>query len=237
MIDTLELVIVEQGENIYSKLHRKEGEEFNIVGVTNDKSELLDLLLKKKPSLAIIDIRFFDEKFIYSLKKQNILTEIIIVASNCEFIEKALSRNLPIIDYITCPFNLQRLEFGIKKAKKIIQFKNENNNNRSTLCVKKYTTTYFIPIDEILFIEKSNLKCIVHTLEKEFEMNCTLEFLEQRLEQSFYKTHRSFICNLKSIYKIKSIGNSYIVYFYGYKKTALVSKHRIKKLFQLINQI
>ncbi|MCK4258659.1 MAG: LytTR family transcriptional regulator DNA-binding domain-containing protein [Halanaerobiales bacterium] len=92
----------------------------------------------------------------------------------------------------------------------------------------------FVELDEIYFIEKVDKRVIYHIKDREYVITATLEELEKKLSRYFFRSHRSYLINIKKISSITSTGGrGYKVEFEGIKREALISYARKKELVQL----
>ncbi|WP_420834704.1 LytTR family DNA-binding domain-containing protein [Bacillus manliponensis] len=91
-----------------------------------------------------------------------------------------------------------------------------------------------IPVNEIIFIEKSNKDTLIHTRNKNFSVNYTLKDLELKLPSNFIRCHRSFIINMNLIFEMRNLNeNCYSIQFNNCKKDALFNKDNIRKISYL----
>lgn len=123
----------------------------------------------------------------------------------------------------------QDLSEVIKYVSKI--FKNENNNKKY-IKFKYKLEIYQILESEIDFLEvnKINHKIVVHKSNQEIiQTDTTIQTIEKFLNHdTFFKTHRSCIVNLKNITKIDYKNNTII--FLSNNTTQLLSRNRKQKL-------
>lgn len=109
--------------------------------------------------------------------------------------------------------------------------------DKSKLIVKHNSSIYFIPIDEIHFIEKQGKKCLIHLKDKTYEITGTISELYKTLDDTFYLSHRSYIINLKKISHITSSNETFLAYFGEINKHAHISRLKIKKVEKIIQYI
>lgn len=65
------------------------------------------------------------------------------------------------------------------------------------LTIKKGNGILFVPVENIVFIEKQGKKCMLYDGSQTYSIEMTLKKLEQRLSNDFMRTHHSFIVNFK----------------------------------------
>jgi two-component system LytT family response regulator len=214
--------------------------EFEIIGVANNGEELLDLNINKTPDLALVDIKM------PKLNGIDAVRSCIIRNPNLRFIfttaydEYAVSAfELDAIDYIVKPIKKQRLFLALERAKQdILQFRMEKNKlttQKRNLVIKIDRSSYFIPLDNVIYIEKDNRKTVIHTIEEIYETNETLESIFQKVNPDFYQTHRSFIVNTKYVSHITLASETYFAHFRNYPNYAHVSKLRINDFLEKLD--
>ncbi|MGG3467286.1 LytTR family DNA-binding domain-containing protein [Neobacillus pocheonensis] len=98
------------------------------------------------------------------------------------------------------------------------------------LMIKQQNNISFIPLDDILFIERVDRKAVIHTFNKKIQFNESLTSLESKLDSRFFTPHRSYIINLQYLTRIEAIGQMYKAHFKNYEETAKVSKHKLVEL-------
>lgn len=74
------------------------------------------------------------------------------------------------------------------------------------ICVKSGGVTQRILLDEILYIEVFNRKCVLHKVNGTVEFYGRLSALEKRLGDDFFRPHRSYLVHLKYISKYNAAG-------------------------------
>ncbi|QIB28206.1 LytTR family DNA-binding domain-containing protein [Caloranaerobacter azorensis] len=89
----------------------------------------------------------------------------------------------------------------------------------------------FIPLNDILFIEKLEKNTIIHTKDKEYLSRHKLNELESKLPEEFLRVHKSYIVNIDKIIKIRNLGNrSFEIRFFNTDKVAFMSRYKFEEL-------
>lgn len=65
-----------------------------------------------------------------------------------------------------------------------------------SLILKEKHNIFFVPLNEIMFIERVERKSIIHTTHKEYATNDSLSKLYEQLDVHFTFCHRSYIINI-----------------------------------------
>ncbi|MED3662070.1 LytTR family DNA-binding domain-containing protein [Ureibacillus sp. FSL K6-8385] len=94
--------------------------------------------------------------------------------------------------------------------------------------------TLFIPLVEILFIERINQCSCIISQHDSIPVRTTLKFFGSSLPDNFVRAHRSFIINKNLVKGLNRRDyNNFIVKFKETKAEALVSKGQLENLFTL----
>lgn len=81
-------------------------------------------------------------------------------------------------------------------------------------CIQRRCNKLNIPYNDILFVESSNSKCILHTVSsKEYNVYKKLDDIQAELDDSrFLRTHQSFLVNMNHISRVSA---NYFMLFSG----------------------
>lgn len=188
-----------------------------IVGFAEDVMQGVKLIQKEKPDLVFLDIEmpgyngfqlleFFDE----------IHFEIIFVTAYSEFALKAFQ--VSAVDYLLKPLQIEQLKKAVEKVEKIKgnSFANERisalkenikENKIQKIVVPVSDGSLFINVDEITHLKaegsyvhiylKDGNKILVSKNIKDYENQLTET-------EGFFRTHRSFLVNIKYIINASS---------------------------------
>jgi two-component system, LytTR family, response regulator len=215
-------------------------EDYQVVGLAANGEELVQLVKEKIPDIVLADINMPGVNGVEAVKScKEILPslQIIFTTGYDDFAIEAF--NISAVDYIVKPIERVRLFIAFEKAKKAIQFLKKAKlkataNGLNKLSVKSNNSFVYIAVDEILYIEKEGRKSVVHTADERYETLESLYELEKRVPDFFYKTHRSYLVNLKKIAKIEAYGETYLAYFSRPNKVAHISKLKINEVHRLL---
>ena len=97
---------------------------------------------------------------------------------------------------------------------------------------------YNIPYDDILFVESTLKKSLIHTIHGSITVPIPLYRVREVLsEPLFIQTHRSFIINLKNTSFIDKTKEPWTISFFGSGKTAFVSRSYRKEVMEIISPL
>jgi two-component system, LytTR family, response regulator len=210
---------------------------FEIVGACRNGEELIDEVLIQKPDLILTDINMPLKDGVDAIKECltfHPTVKFIFITGYDNYAITAFQ--LAAVDYIVKPVEKIRLFKALEKAKNMIDFEKGNiethakERNIKNLVIKDMNCTRYIPMDEILFIEKTGKKCFVYTQDEIFETSENISKIYDKLDHTFYSAHRSYIINLKKVSHITPHHETYIASFHDYDRQASISKLKINEV-------
>ncbi len=99
--------------------------------------------------------------------------------------------------------------------------------DRKNLMIKENYKWIFVPLDEIIFIERVERKSVIHTYNRRNETYEALTSLHQQLDERFIRSHKSFILNIDFLEVIEQKGTKYIAHFKDFDYTAKISNNMV----------
>lgn len=157
------------------------GEDFLRSGLSPDVL-FMDIRLPGKNGMEIIE----------HLRDSNRQGQVIFVSSYENYALNAF--DLDAVHYLLKPVHPKKLSLALDKAIKHI-----NSNCEKTLLLTIGGTLFRIPMSDILYCEVFDHQIIVHTLKESFQLFDTLNALEQRLDDRFFRCHRSYLINMDAV--------------------------------------
>lgn len=176
--------------------------QIEIVGDFKSPLLAMDLIEKGEIDLLFLDIQMQDIRgtdFLRNTKKSPLT---IFTTAYSEYALEGYE--LDVVDYLLKPFPFDRFLQAFNKASNLLNVSHEKPEN--ILRVRTDRKLYFIPIDEILYLE--GLKEYVSIYTQDGERIIALDRMknfEERLQFLFIRTHRSFLVRKD---KIKYVGTN-----------------------------
>lgn len=215
--------------------------DFRVVEVVADGEELIQQVLTLKPELVLVDINMPRLNGVDAVKeciKMKPGLKFIFVTAYDDYAVEAF--NMFATDYVMKPVERNRLFLALERAKQEIVSENRmetrERHKKKVLPIQFKHTHYYIPMKDILFIERVDRKSMIHTNDQQFQTYETLESLKQSLDHTFYQTHRSYIVHIPSIYSISVSGNTFLAHFKNYEHGAFIAKQKINFIRKLIDE-
>lgn len=206
--------------------------DYVIVGEAANGEELIKYTMKEKPDIALVDIGMpllNGMEAVKSCKEFFPSLQVIFITGHDNYALEAF--DVRAVDYLLKPIERNRLYAALERAVQAVHPSGEKEKSaKKDLMVKQQKNIIFIPLDEILFIERADRKSVIHTRNQKIETNEPLTSLENSLDSRFMLSHRSYLINLDHLTKIESVDQNYIASFGDYPSTAKISKHKIGEL-------
>lgn len=107
-------------------------------------------------------------------------------------------------------------------------------SNRSRLILKNNDVYKFINSKDIIFLTRSNRKTLILTKYSKYYINDTLDCMSNKLGNSFFRSHKSFLINISLISEIYLLGGkTFEIKFLYTTEKALITLDNFKKLSNL----
>ncbi len=232
------------------KAYIKTNENIELVGECQDGFSGVKKIMETKPDLIFLDIQMPKLTGFEMIELLDHVPEIIFTTAYDQYAIKAFE--LSAVDYLMKPFSRARFNEAVEKVlarlqtkadtvseervvpKNIENFTNlkkEETEQIERIFVKTGTKIDVVPVETIVKIEAQDDYVEIHTADRKYLKNDTMNYLEKVLPpNTFSRVHRSHIINLNHIEKIEKYGKeSYIVKLKD-SSTVNVSKSRIKDL-------
>ncbi len=213
--------------------------DFTVVAVASDGKDVIEQVMKHKDvDVVLVDIRMPKLNGVEAIKicKEYVPhLKFIFITGYDDYAVEAFT--ISAVDYIVKPVESERFYKALDRVRKSSNVPEERmkripEEHMKRIVVRNKKLTFYIPTDEILFIEKNGKEALVHTIEKTYVTLETLDSIEKKLNHSFFQSHRSYIINLNKISHIETSGRTYLAYFLHYDKSAHISKHKISNVQQ-----
>jgi len=218
--------------------------DIEVVGEAANGRELVSIAKKIKPQVLFVDIEMPEMDGMTAVKKllgKNEDLMIIFVTGHSDFAVEAFE--VSSFDYILKPFKADRVEKALDKIRSSMKERELDLQKLYTifkasekLYVKCGYELHFIESDSVYYIEKERKKTIIHTTKGRYETHETIMDLEKRLNpMDFFRSHKCYLINLKKVERIIPWGdNSYLVKFFNSNNDALISRSKVKMLYELL---
>lgn len=197
----------------YIDMHKLQGEIFAV----SDNFECILDDISSHPSrvnVYFLDIILGESsnglRLAQKIRGVDISGYIVFVTSHMEFAFPAIQYKVRALDYIlkSDGETKQKIDQCLDMVMNEISGKRPRPEGQSVL-IHTSGTNFIIPANEIIYFETNTVKrsIILHTQNKKIEFRDTLEELQSRLNDSFYRCHRSYLINLRHVQMISEKRN------------------------------
>jgi DNA-binding LytR/AlgR family response regulator len=220
-------------------------DNIELVGDVANGRDLIELVKAKEPDLLLVDIEMPEVdgmKAVNAILDEGYSPYIVFLTGYNEFALDAF--DLCAVDYIIKPIRFDRLKKTLEKINSFQKRQEEKLSeikgilvSKSKIFIKIGPSLTFIDIEAIVMIERKNNKTVIYCKDNKYETYASLNSLEEKLKlPEFFRSHKSFIVNLKYITQINPIGNRpYEVLFQQASYSALISRAKVDTIFSLLN--
>ena len=248
----MEILIVDdelRARNLLKAIIEKHCPDVHEIFESSTMLEGVELIRTKSPRLVFLDIEMPQvrgtEIFNY-IKKEEVNFELVFATAYSEFAVRAFEMNA--IDYLLKPVRPTRVVEIVNKVQ--ASFEKESIQTRldelhKTLKQQEFMKIgvpvadgiKFIPLDEIIRMEADGMYTKIYTLNDGDEtISKPLKFFEHLLTsgKTFYRPHRSHICNLKFLKQYVRKDGNYIILEQGH--SVPISKDKKDEFLQFASR-
>ena len=177
--------------------------EITILGMFQSVEESKNFIEKNPIDLLFLDISMPIQdgfELLHYFPKRNF--QVVFVTAHEEYAIKAIRAGA--IDYVLKPIIKSELKTAIESVTKTLFSKTENNiDDRITLNYEGGTS--IIAYQDILYFKGfDNLTTLYLTKNRKITISKTLKYFEDKLENKFFRIHKSFLVNLHFASKVNS---------------------------------
>lgn len=238
MIKTLIVDDNEKASGILEKFIMKTP-GFEISAKATSGEEALKLFSGLEPEVVFMDIELPGMTGVECAKRMletNPDTYMVFSTAHDEYMGDAFE--MYAFDYIMKPFGLKRVKQTLERIAGLLEKETatQSGTGLDKLLIKNRDGMSFIDIDEIMLVFREGNRTKIVTAGESHLTSINLNEVEERLDgESFMRTHKSYIVNLKYITKILPYGRwTHIVKLKGIREDALITHEKLQRLEQLI---
>lgn len=217
--------------------------DMDIVGEFDNGLDVLNFIQENKLDVIFLDINIpkLDGMLLAkTIDKFEIRPRIVFITAYDNYAVEAF--NLEIFDYILKPYSDERINSMLKRLKNVSQkmnYKDIKNYNKvsSKISLWKDNKIHIVDISDIFYCEAQERYTHIFTESEEYEIRKGISEVEEIINnQSFFRSHRSYLVNLEKIEEIIPwFNNTYILKLNKGKYEITVSRSKVKLFRQLMN--
>lgn len=178
--------------------------EIEIIGECGSGAEALAEIRSKKPDLVFLDVQMpeCDGFDVLEILGGDLPSAVVFVTAYDQYALRAFEAGA--LDYILKPFDNDRFELALARAKERIRQGKDRPRKIEHLAIKGAGQVAFVKRSEIDWIEAADYYACLHVGSKSHLLRRSIAELEQELDQAvFCRIHRSTIVNLERIRGLK----------------------------------
>ncbi|MBN2557477.1 MAG: response regulator transcription factor [Clostridia bacterium] len=225
-------------EILRQAVEMNEGYEVRAIGA--DGLSALRLFDEHKPEVVFMDIEMPGMSGIdcaREILEKEPDTYIVFSTAHDEYMGEAFE--LYAFDYMLKPFKLERLEKTLVRISDMLDKNKETVKDLKKLdklMLRNRDGMSFVDIDEIMLIFREGSRTKIVTARNTYLTGMNLNAIEDKLEgESFMRTHKSYIVNLKYISQIQPYGRwTHVVKLKGLREDALITHEKLQKLEEML---
>ena len=246
----LRILIIDDEAPARDRLKRllSHNEVVELIGEAEDGKRAVEMIEERSPDLVLLDIQMPELDGFGVIKMLAKPPLIIFITAYDQYAIQAFEVNA--LDYLLKPFTKVRLDRAIEKANQelsrkadfttkidaLFQTLNKQKRYLERVAVRHEGRIFVIPVNDIDWIGAEEGSIYIHTRDKRYLTNYTLDEFDGRLSpRVFFRAHRSAIVNLNRVKEV-------IPWFAGSCRVQLssgveidISRNRVKELRQIIN--
>ncbi|QSE97055.1 LytR/AlgR family response regulator transcription factor [Fulvivirga lutea] len=208
-----------------------------VVGLAGNFNNGIQLIEAELPDIVLLDIRIKGEKDGIDLAKEIRLkykVPFIFISSYSDSVTVKRASEVNPYGYLVKPFEPEDVKVAIEIA--LSNFANEGPRNEfvlnDSLFVKYNNLSVKVPIQDIYYVKAEGNYSIIQLQEKNYTLRSTLKDIGEKLPaKDFFRSHKSFIINLKKVTAINSI----YVYLDNWKLP--IGRQQLQDLMSSINKV
>ena len=213
---------------------------FEVKAIGPDGEKGIELFDELKPEVVFMDIEMPGMSGIDCAKEILIRapdTYIVFSTAHTDYMGEAFE--MYAFDYMLKPFKLDRLRGTLSRIEDLLGKEEEPEKpviKLDKLLLKNRDGMSFVDIDEIMLVFREGSRTKIVTRRNSYTTGMNLNTLTDKLEgESFMRTHKSYIVNLKHISEILPYGRwTHVVKLKGLKEDALITHEKLQRLEELL---
>ncbi|WP_430792538.1 two-component system response regulator LytT [Bacillus subtilis] len=194
-------------------LLKRTNEEMEINEAENIESAF-DQMMDQKPDLLFLDVDLSGENgfdIAKRLKKMKHPPAVVFATAYDQYALKAFE--VDALDYLTKPFDEERIQQTLKKYKKvnrdIVEIEQNSHAGQHKLALSVGGSIVIVDTKDIIYAGTEDGHVNVKTFDHSYTVSDTLVVIEKKLPDSdFIRVHRSFVVNTEYIKEIQPWFNS-----------------------------
>lgn len=204
----------------------EERPEFRVSAVARDGREALEVLARETPDLLITDISMPHHNGIEVVESLEHMPYVIFATSFDQFAVRAFE--LGAVDYIVKPVQRERLFTALDRFRAFTGKRSSGSDEsvadtrQAGISVNENGTYFFVPHEQIVYIQASDRKTVLHTTERAYAATGMIKAFEEKLAgTSLMRIHKTYMVNADFISHMKYLDKTPHVFLKDSDETTL----------------
>jgi len=177
---------------------QKTGDELEI-HTFSDGDEILEAYQPGCFDILLLDIQMKRMDGVTAARRIRALDEHVVIIFITNIAQYAVQGySVQALDFIVKPIEYDSFEKKLSTALQHVYRQSE-----STICIKSIDGILLLKLEDIVCVEIISRKLFIHTKQKAYQCNETLQGIEDKLNDGrFYRCHAAYLVNLQHIHQI-----------------------------------
>ncbi|ASK61004.1 DNA-binding response regulator [Virgibacillus phasianinus] len=208
-----------------------------IVAEAESGEKGLEKSLTLKPDILFVDIEMSDMsgmEMVAALDNMKNPPKVVFATAYSDYAVKAFRYGA--VDYLLKPFSDEEVAETVQRLEKIVFVSDEKRVNKEKpngkLAVEEDGKIVYLTPQDVIYCNHQQRETVIHTKQHTYHVKSTLKELEVKLAgYSFYRTHKSFLVNLKEVEQlIPWFNGAYELKLNNLEEKIPVSRNYVKTL-------
>lgn len=191
-----------------------------IVGEADNLPDAVRKIQELKPKVVFLDIDM--PKFSGLQIKEFITDEVLIVFVTAHGQHAIEALRIKAFDYLLKPLDLDNLQRCVARIELHVEKQEDKasrfvQTNDKKLVVKTQQGMHFVDIDQISFIEAASMYSVIHFQNEQLIVSKPLKEFMHLEDKGFFRTHRSYLVNVRKIKRFSSTYGDEVILVDGVK--------------------
>ncbi|HWP96859.1 MAG TPA: LytTR family DNA-binding domain-containing protein [Syntrophomonadaceae bacterium] len=220
------------------ELHLRSFPRVQVLAAVASGEEAVEMASKRPPMAIFLDIRMPGKDGLsVAARLRDIHPAICLVFVTGHTEYAAVAYQLDAVDYLVKPVSRDGIARALRRIERRSSQSGKAFSTNDMLLVKNNHQVYFLHQGDIIFLEKLSRKTIIHTEDGEYITTETLQALEEKLNQDFFRCHKSFMVNITKIQRISPMGDRlYEVSFHKSNGKVTMGRKAFEQLCGIMNR-
>lgn len=150
---------------------------------------------RQTPDVVLMDVKLPGQdgmETVRRLRELGCTSQVVFITAYPQYVFQAF--DLDAVHYLLKPLNAEKLFSVLDKA-----VKRAVSHEKQSFLFVNGTTSAKIQMADILYLEAVDHQIIIHTMTDRFHFFGTLDAVQEKLDERFFRCHRSYLVNMNRV--------------------------------------